>query len=88
MVSFSLLLAFSAVARVLFAAPASSDLLAPRTGITTSQTGTNNGFYYSFWTDGGATATYTNGAAGEYSMTWSGNGNLVGGKGWNPGAAR
>ena len=55
---------------------------------TPSSTGTNNGFYYSFWTDGGAAVTYTNGAAGEYSVTWSGNGNFVGGKGWNPGSAR
>ncbi|KAJ7054719.1 endo-1,4-beta-xylanase A [Mycena amicta] len=55
---------------------------------TPSSTGTNNGFYYSFWTDGGAAVTYTNGAAGQYSVTWSGNGNFVGGKGWMPGAAR
>jgi len=55
---------------------------------TPSSTGTNNGYYYSFWTDGGAAVTYTNGAAGEYSVTWSGNGNFVAGKGWNPGSAR
>lgn len=63
-----------------------TDLVA-RSG-TASSTGTNNGYYYSFWTDGGAAVTYTNKAAGEYSVTWSGNGNFVGGKGWNPGAAR
>ena len=63
--------------------------LAARSG-TPSSTGTNNGFYYSFWTDGAAAVTYTNGAAGKYSVTWSGNnvGNFVAGKGWNPGAAR
>lgn len=62
--------------------------LAVRSG-TPSSTGTNNGFYYSFWTDGAAAVTYTNGAAGQYSVTWSGsNGNFVAGKGWNPGAAR
>jgi len=56
---------------------------------TPSSTGTNNGFYYSFWTDGGADVTYTNGAAGSYSVTWSGTtGNFVAGKGWKPGAAR
>lgn len=43
---------------------------------------------YSWWTDNGAAATYTNGAAGNYKITWGTGGNLVGGKGWNPGAAR
>jgi endo-1,4-beta-xylanase len=28
------------------------------------------------------------GPGGQYSVTWSGNGNWVGGKGWKPGAAR
>ncbi|KAJ7630101.1 glycosyl hydrolases family 11-domain-containing protein [Mycena polygramma] len=55
---------------------------------TPSSTGTSNGFYYSFWTDGGATVTYTNGPAGEYSVQWGNGGNFVGGKGWFPGAAR
>lgn len=82
MVSFALLLLASAAACV--AAPPD---LAARSG-TASSTGTNNGFYYSFWTDGGSNVNYSNGAAGSYSVTWSGNGNFVGGKGWNPGAAR
>ncbi|KAG4414615.1 Endo-1,4-beta-xylanase 4 [Cadophora malorum] len=57
-------------------------------GGTPSATGTHNGFYYSWWTDNGAQATYTNGPAGQYSITWGTGGNLVGGKGWNPGTAR
>ena len=69
------------------AAPQNNVTLFDRAG-TPSSTGTSNGFYYSFWTDGGATVTYTNGPAGQYSVTWSGNGNFVGSKGWNPGAAR
>ena len=57
--------------------------------ITSSETGTNNGFYYSFWTDGSGDVTYTNGDAGEYSVTWSGDqGNWVGGKGWSTGTDR
>jgi len=57
--------------------------------ISTSETGENNGFYYSFWTDGASTVTYTNGDAGNYKVEWSGNaGNWVGGKGWSTGAER
>ncbi|KPM36876.1 putative endo-1,4-beta-xylanase A [Neonectria ditissima] len=65
---------------------ASTDLLA-RAG-TPSSTGWHNGYYYSFWTDGGGDVTYTNGAAGSYSVSWVNCNNFVGGKGWNPGAAR
>ncbi|KAF8865615.1 hypothetical protein BDZ45DRAFT_736183 [Acephala macrosclerotiorum] len=93
MVSFSSLFSLSSLA-VALAYPSNElskrdpGVLAERQTITASQTGTNNGYYYSFWTDGGGSGTFTLGSAGSYSMTWSGNGNLVGGKGWNPGAAR
>jgi endo-1,4-beta-xylanase len=70
-----------------FALPGNYTELESRSG-TPSSTGYNNGYYYSFWTDGGAAVTYTNGNGGEYKVTWSGNGNFVGGKGWNPGSAR
>ncbi|EJD47899.1 hypothetical protein AURDEDRAFT_123115 [Auricularia subglabra TFB-10046 SS5] len=83
MVSAALLVAVaSAVASAFGSAPLMSRS-------TPSSTGTNNGYYYSWWTDGNGQVTYTNGAAGQYSITWSGNnGNFVGGKGWNPGSAR
>lgn len=56
---------------------------------SSSSTGTSNGYYYSYWTDGTAEATYSNGDSGEYSITWTGDvGNFVGGKGWNPGGSR
>lgn len=63
--------------------------LAARQGSTPSSTGTNNGYYYSFWTDGASQVTYANGEGGSYSVQWSGNaGNWVGGKGWSPGGER
>ena len=55
---------------------------------TPSSTGTSNGFYYSWYTDGASQATYTNGPGGQHSISWGSGGNLVGGKGWNPGATR
>ncbi|RAQ53193.1 endo-1 [Aspergillus flavus] len=89
MVSFSsLLLAVSAVSGAL-AAPGDSTLveLAKR-AITSSETGTNNGYYYSFWTNGGGDVEYTNGNGGQYSVKWTNCDNFVAGKGWNPGSAK
>lgn len=53
--------------------------------LSNNSTGTNNGFYYSFWKDSGS-ATMTLGAGGRYTSQWTNNtNNWVGGKGWNPG---
>ncbi|KAF3359032.1 hypothetical protein VdG1_02594 [Verticillium dahliae VDG1] len=82
----SLFVAASAIAGV-FASPVDHEQLAKRQSTPSSQ-GTHDGYFYSWWTDGGAAATYTNLAGGEYSVSWSNGGNLVGGKGWNPGSAR
>lgn len=55
---------------------------------TPNSSGTNNGYFYSFWSDGASPVTYTNGAGGSYSMEWKSGGNVVAGKGWNPGGPR
>ncbi len=51
--------------------------------ITHNQTGSNNGFFYSFWND------HTRGSAtmvlqgnGRYTVTWDSIGNFTAGKGW------
>lgn len=56
--------------------------------LTSNQTGTHNGFYYSFWKDSGD-ASFGLQAGGRYTSQWSnGTNNWVGGKGWNPGGPK
>ncbi len=55
--------------------------------ICNPQTGTNNGFFCSFWKDTGS-ACMTLGSAGNYSTSWNlGSGNMVCGKGWATGSS-
>jgi endo-1,4-beta-xylanase len=55
--------------------------------LTSNSTGTNNGFYYSFWKDSG-NASMTLHSGGRYASQWNnGTNNWVGGKGWNPGSS-
>jgi len=55
--------------------------------VSDNGTGTNNGFFYSLFTSSGS-STLTLGSAGNYALTWSGVGDVVGGKGFNPGSAQ
>ncbi|EAW16757.1 glycoside hydrolase family 11 protein [Aspergillus fischeri NRRL 181] len=89
MISFSSLSFGLAAIASAYALPGDKSVnLAERQTITSSQTGTNNGYYYSFWTNGAGTVQYTNGAGGEYSVTWANQngGDFTCGKGWNPGS--
>lgn len=49
--------------------------------ICSSQTGTQEGFYYEHWTDGVGTACMTLGSGGTFSNTWTNCGNFVSRKG-------
>ncbi|KAH9908418.1 endo-1,4-beta-xylanase [Xylariomycetidae sp. FL2044] len=88
----SILIAVSALATSALALPAAANNVTTGSDVhelmarTASSTGTNNGYYYSFWTDHTNSVTYTNGAGSRYDVSWSGDGNFVGGKGWNPGS--
>ncbi len=88
MVAFSSFFFAASAAVLATAAPGELPGMSKRQTLTSSSTGTSNGYYYSFWTDGAGSVKYTNGAGGQYSSQWSGNGNWVGGKGWKPGSAQ
>ncbi|KDR84952.1 hypothetical protein GALMADRAFT_52202 [Galerina marginata CBS 339.88] len=59
-----------------------------RATITSSSTGTVNGYYYSLWEQVNSGVTMNIGT-GQYSLTWStASQDVVAGIGWNPGSAR
>jgi endo-1,4-beta-xylanase len=56
--------------------------------LTPNSQGQHNGYFYSWWSDGGGQATFTMGEGSRYQVNWRNTGNFVGGKGWNPGNGR
>ena len=55
--------------------------------LSSPQTGTNNGYYYSYWKDSG-NVTFCLQSGGRYTSQWSNINNWVGGKGWQTGSSR
>ncbi|MER6334934.1 glycoside hydrolase family 11 protein [Streptomyces sp. NPDC001034] len=77
-----LVAAAAAMIVVAFALPGAAQA---DTTITSNSTGTNNGYFYSFWEQSSG-ATMTLGSGSNYSLTWNtASQNVVAGTGWNPG---
>ncbi|KAI9708248.1 MAG: hypothetical protein M1820_004202 [Bogoriella megaspora] len=90
MVALALLLAGCAVTGVLGAPrPDLSKALNKRATYTPSGEGIgDDGYFYSIWSDKNDDMNFSNDADGEYTLTWSGDGDVVCGKGWKNGSAQ
>ena len=89
MLSFSsTLLALAAAAGVLAAPVSPASPLLDKRQSEAPGTGTNNGYYWSYYNSGGGSATFTLGSGSEYSLSWEDDGDIVAGTGYNPGSAQ
>jgi len=77
--------ACAAVLALVFSLTGTANAEADRT-ITSNQTGTHNGYFFSYWKDNG-NVTMNLGAGGQYSVSMNGINNSVVGKGWKPGSS-
>lgn len=62
-----------------------------QTTVSNNGEGTNSGFFYALFTSSGSSTMSFPEASqfpGNYAIIWSGVGDMVGGKGWNPGPPR
>ncbi|MFW6436984.1 MAG: glycoside hydrolase family 11 protein [Halococcoides sp.] len=63
-------------------------LATPAAAITENQTGTDDGYFFSFWTNDEGSVTMDLEDDGSYSTEWSDTGNFVCGKGWETGGRK
>jgi endo-1,4-beta-xylanase len=59
-----------------------------KASVCSNETGSSNGYFYSFYTSGSGSACMTLGSGASYSTSWSGVGDFVAGLGWSTGSAQ